>query len=177
MLTLVLGGTRSGKSRYAERLAADAAEQSGLGVRYVATAEVDPSDAGHRDRVAAHRARRPASWTTAECGSPADLPRLVRTEQVVLVDSIGSWMVRYPDFRVDLDALDALWRDRQAPTVLVSEEVGLAVHPQSAVGRRYVDALGRLNEYLAARADRAVLVVAGRPMELGPAATVDPLGL
>ena len=167
MLTLVLGGTRSGKSTYAERLAAEAAASSGRPVRYVATAESVPDDPAYLARIEAHRARRPDSWTTVECASPADLPDLLRCGEVVLMDSVGAWMVRHPDFRVDLRALDAALSEREAPTVLVTEEVGWAVHPPSALGRRYVDALGELNQHLAARADRAVLVVAGRVLELG----------
>jgi len=169
VLTLVLGGTRSGKSRYAERLAGRAAEPGHRTVRYVATADVDPSDRAHVARIAAHRARRPATWVDVECGSPEDLPRLLDTHDVALVDSMGSWLVRHRDFVTDLASLDSALRARTAPTVLVSEEVGLSVHPPTRLGRRYVDALGHLNQHLAALADRAVLVVAGRPLELGSA--------
>jgi adenosylcobinamide kinase/adenosylcobinamide-phosphate guanylyltransferase len=168
VLTLVLGGTRSGKSTYAEWLAAEAAASSRLPVRYVATARSDPDDPAYLARIEAHRARRPDSWATIECASPADLPELLHCGEVVLMDSVGAWMVRHPDFRVDLPALDAALDARGAPTVLVSEEVGWSVHPPTSLGRRYVDALGELNQHLAARADRAVLVVAGRVLELGP---------
>ncbi|MGB7450335.1 MAG: bifunctional adenosylcobinamide kinase/adenosylcobinamide-phosphate guanylyltransferase, partial [Ornithinimicrobium sp.] len=149
MLTLVLGGTRSGKSRYAERLAAGAAERWQTTVRYVATAQVDPGDESHQARVAAHRARRPASWVDVECGSPNDLAPLLATHEVALVDSMGSWLLRHQDFAANLAALDRALREREAPTVLVSEEVGWSVHPPTRVGRHYVDALGHLNQHLA----------------------------
>lgn len=171
MLTLLLGGTRSGKSAVAEQMTAQAAAESGQAVTYVATAAVDPEDQDHVRRVAAHRERRPASWETVECPQTGDLVAQLRVLQgVVLVDSLGSWLVRHHDFVADTDALLSALRDRTAPTLLVSEEAGWSVHPTTALGRRYVDALGMLNQQVAVVADRALLVVAGRCLELGPPA-------
>ena len=163
MIILVLGGTRSGKSGVAEAIAAS----QGSTVAYVATAAVDPRDADHAARVAAHQARRPDHWSTAECEAPADLPRLLREiDGPVLVDSLGTWVTQHPEMAVDAADLLAALASRAAPTVIVSEEVGLAVHPPSELGRRYVDALGMLNQQVAEVAGRVLLVVGGRVLEL-----------
>lgn len=169
MITLVLGGTRSGKSRIAEDIATSAAASGGqaAGVTYIATARLDPTDADHRARIAAHQALRPDNWATLECGSAADLVRhLEGSPGVVLVDSLGTWITLDPDLAPDHIPLLAALRARRAPTVVVSEEVGLAVHPPTELGRRYVDALGSLNQAVADLADRALLVVAGRVIDL-----------
>ena len=163
MIVLVLGGTRSGKSGVAEAVAASL----GSMVAYVATASVDPRDADHAARVAAHQARRRDHWSTAECEAPADLPRLLREiDGPVLVDSLGTWVTQHPEMAVDAADLLAALASRDTPTVIVSEEVGLAVHPPSELGRRYVDALGMLNQQVAEVADRVLLVVAGQVIEL-----------
>ncbi len=163
MIVLVLGGTRSGKSRVAESIS----DSLGPAVVYVATAAVDLSDADLATRVEAHKSRRPDHWRTVECESPADLPRVLREISTpVLVDSLGTWVTLHPELVVDADDLMVALANRMAPTVIVSEEVGLAVHPTSELGRRYVDVLGMLNQQVAAVADRVLLVVAGRVLEL-----------
>ena len=167
MIILVTGGTRSGKSRIAEQLAT---EHGADGVTYLATARPDPADTDHLARIAAHRDRRAGGWATVECGGPDDLAAGLRaTGQVALVDSLGTWLTLHRDLEVpasSVDALiDALMR-RAAATVLVSEEVGLAIHPPDALSRRYVDALGLLNQRIAEVADRVLLVIAGRVLEL-----------
>ncbi len=163
MIVLVLGGTRSGKSKVAESVAASL----GSSVTYVATAAVDPSDADHAARVAAHQARRPETWDTVECEAPGDLPLfLEEIDGPAVVDSLGTWLTLHPDLEVDTGHLLAALTRRANPTVVVSEEVGLAVHPTSELGRRYVDVLGELNQQVAAVADRVLLVVAGRVIEL-----------
>jgi adenosyl cobinamide kinase/adenosyl cobinamide phosphate guanylyltransferase len=159
VITLVLGGARSGKSAAAERLASRLPSP----VTYVATAEV--TDTGMAERVAAHRARRPREWTTVEAG--VELPEVLqRVRGSVLVDSLGAWVARGPDFAVDVDALCSSLCARAGDTVLVSEEVGLGVHPATAIGRQFRDALGLLNQAVAAQADDAWLVVAGRILPL-----------
>jgi adenosyl cobinamide kinase/adenosyl cobinamide phosphate guanylyltransferase len=122
-------------------------------------------------RVAAHRARRPDAWATVEAG--ADLAEVVAgLAGTVLVDSLGTWVAGVPGLAPDVAALcDALRaRDRAGAgdTIVVSEEVGLGVHPPTEVGRRFADALGTLNRAVAAVADRALLVVAGRALRLDP---------
>lgn len=163
VMVLVLGGTRSGKSAVAETVAGSFGRQ----VTYVATAAVDPDDADHRARIERHRARRPSTWTTCECAEPGDLPRhLARTPGPVLVDSLGTWVAGHPDLAVDTAPLLTALAGRSGPTVVVSEEVGLSVHPPYEAGRRFADTLGELNQEVAAIADRVLLVVAGRALEL-----------
>lgn len=168
-ITLVLGGTRSGKSEVAERLAA------GLGgpVTYLATAEERPGDAEWATRLARHRDRRPSAWRTVELDQPASLPGLVADAPgTLLVDSLGTWLARHRLLAADGPALCAALRRRAGDgrsAVVVSEEVGLGVHPATALGRRFADRLGQLNVSVAAVADRVLLVVAGRVLELGPA--------
>lgn len=164
-VTLVLGGTRSGKSTIAERLIAELASRGGGTVTYVATASV--TDEVMARRVAAHQARRPAAWSTVELASSTELPAvLAHLDGSVLVDSLGTWVASAPDLEVDAQALVHALQVRSGSTVLVSEEVGLAVHPATAVGRAFVDALGDLNQAVATVAQRVLLVVAGRTLEL-----------
>ncbi|MEE9417383.1 MAG: bifunctional adenosylcobinamide kinase/adenosylcobinamide-phosphate guanylyltransferase [Acidimicrobiales bacterium] len=161
MIVLVLGGTRSGKSAIAEKIV------SGFGndVSYLATAEHDRSDADFVSRVDAHRARRPAEWRTVECGS--DLVGALRSASgPVLIDSVGAWVAAHHDFDIDTESLCSTLTSRVEPTVLVSEEVAMGVHAATELGRLFTDTLGRLNQNLAHIADRALLVVAGRVLEL-----------
>jgi adenosylcobinamide kinase/adenosylcobinamide-phosphate guanylyltransferase len=163
VIALVLGGARSGKSAVAERLAA---RLDGGAVTYVATA--DATDPDMERRIEAHRARRPPSWTTVEAGD--DLAGTVGPLRgTVLVDALGPWLARRPGFGADADRLCAALRHRDGPTVVVSEEVGLGVHPATDAGRRFRDALGALNQAVAAVADEVVFVVAGRALRLEPA--------
>lgn len=161
---LVLGGARSGKSVLAEGRAEDLA--AGAGVTYLATGWVpDGSDPAWAARVAAHRLRRPTGWSTVEVAD--DLPGALRAATgVVLVDSLGTWVSGAPRFAVDAAALVEAIRARDGATVLVSDEVGLGVHPETAVGVAFRDALGDLNRSVAAIADEALLVVAGRILKL-----------
>lgn len=165
MITLVLGGTRSGKSEVAERLAAAAPGP----VTYVATARVDPADGDHAARVERHRERRPATWATVECPDPAALPGVLRqAEGTVLVDSLGTWLTGHDDLLADPAPLVAALCARAGNSFVVSEEVGLAPHAPTELGRRFADQLGLVNQAVAAVADRAYLVVAGRSLELLP---------
>ena len=160
MIALVLGGARSGKSGHAEHLAASLPEP----VSYVATASVDGDD-DLAARIAAHRARRPASWTTIESGP--DLPAVLRaTTGTVLLDALGAWLATAPDLAVDAGVLCDALTTRAGDTVVVSEEVGLGVHPATSAGRCFRDALGELNQAVAVVADDVVLVVAGRALRL-----------
>lgn len=160
MIVLFVGGARSGKSSLAERYAA----ASGAPVTYVATAVVD-DDADFAARVAAHRARRPATWATVEAGA-ALAECLLEVDGTAVVDSLGTWVARNPDFRVDIAALTHALVHRTGDTIVVSEEVGLGVHPSTAIGRLFRDALGTVNQAVAAIADEALLVVAGRVLPL-----------
>jgi adenosylcobinamide kinase / adenosylcobinamide-phosphate guanylyltransferase len=166
-ITLVLGGARSGKSEIAEALAASAEPP----VTYLATARID-LDPEWSERVALHRARRPASWRTVEVVETAGgdlVEALVESAGTVLVDSLGSWVAGSPCFEVDIDGLVAVLRARTARTILVAEEVGLGVHPSTQAGGRFRDALGRANRRVAAISDEVLLVVAGCVLRLDPA--------
>ena len=158
MIALVLGGARSGKSAFAERLA----ESLPMPVTYVATGTA--SDEDMAERIARHRARRPASWRTEEVGA-ALVDGLDRVPGTALVESLGSWVAAC-DMAPDVDALLAVLRRRVGDTVLVSEEVGLGVHPPTALGVRFRDAVGEVNVAVAEVADDVRLVVAGRGLRL-----------
>ena len=168
MIVLVIGGTRSGKSEIAERYAARLA---GAVTVVIPRDAPDSDDADFAARVAAHIARRPATWPTVECG--ARLPdALLAAHGAVLVDSLGTWVANALDFDVDTPALLDALQARTEPTVIVSEEVGLAIHATTSVGRRFTDRLGELNTAVAAIADLVFLVVAGRVLRLEPADSV-----
>jgi adenosyl cobinamide kinase/adenosyl cobinamide phosphate guanylyltransferase len=157
---VVLGGTRSGKSEVAERIAADTTGP----VVYLATGTPDGSDLD--GRIADHRRRRPSTWTTVECGAALADALRSHPSGTVLVDSLGTWLTAHHDFAADTDDLLRAIAERNGTTVIVSEEVGLAVHPATELGRRFVDALGSLNRAVAAVADEVALVVAGRTLWL-----------
>jgi adenosylcobinamide kinase/adenosylcobinamide-phosphate guanylyltransferase len=168
--TLVLGGNRSGKSAFAEALLADAST-----VDYVATAARIDGDTEWADRIARHRRRRPAHWRTIETTDVAAV--LDAPGGAVLVDSITTWLAAVmdaggawdgPGGAVDapVEALCAAWARTARRAVLVSDEVGLGIVPESRSGRRFRDVLGSLNQQLAAAADEVHLVVAGLPVRL-----------
>jgi nicotinate-nucleotide--dimethylbenzimidazole phosphoribosyltransferase len=171
---LVLGGTRSGKSEFAERLVADEPT-----VRYVATGR-SSADAEWARRIDAHRARRPIVWTTEEVGDdPGRLPSLLAAAQPsdsILVDEIGTWvgaLLTPGDGTAATAALDeaiaalgAAVRACPARLVLVSPEVGLAPVALTPLGRAFVDAIGSANIALAAACDAVVLVIAGQPVQV-----------
>ncbi|HLS77588.1 MAG TPA: bifunctional adenosylcobinamide kinase/adenosylcobinamide-phosphate guanylyltransferase [Nocardia sp.] len=169
--TLVLGGVRSGKSRYAEdRLAAHPA------VTYVATGGTRDGDAEWARRVALHRERRPASWDTLETDDVATA--LATATRPLLVDCLGTWLTARLDahnvwaggdlapVHADIDTLLAAWRACEVPVVAVSNEVGSGVVPATASGRLFRDLLGTLNSRIAAESESVVLVVAGIPLPL-----------
>src|SRR6202035_5209287 len=133
-------------------------------VTYVATLDV----AGDLDLVARleqHRARRAPEWATIDAGR--DLPTVLRGVQgTVLVDSLGPWVAGAEGMAIDADELCAAFVERSGDSVVVSEEVGLGVHPSSTPGRLFRDVLGALNQAMAQVADDVVLVVAGRVLGL-----------
>jgi adenosyl cobinamide kinase/adenosyl cobinamide phosphate guanylyltransferase len=136
---------------------------------YVATGQVTDEDMAAR--VARHRARRPSSWTTLEVGE--NLPdALSRLRGSALVDALGTWVAGRPDFVVDEQRLCLALTGRAGDTIVVSDEVGMGVHPSTEIGRRFRDALGSLNTAVAEVADRVLLVVAGRVLELDRPADV-----
>lgn len=158
MITLVLGGARSGKSEVAERMA-------GTEVTYLATWRFDPADADMAARVASHRDRRPESWATVEAGD--DLPAALQDARgTALLDSLTTWVAGADHFSVDVAGLCLALRTRSGDSIVVSDEVGMGVHPSQQAGRRFRDALGAVNQAVAAVSDEVVLVVAGRCLRL-----------
>ncbi len=174
---LVLGGARSGKSRYA----IDQAHQLRGPVAFVATARA--LDRDKAARIARHRAERPPKWTTVE--EPLDLAaacrRAARAHDLVVVDCATVWVSNLMERGDDdvavlaaADALATLLRERVVSVIVVSNEVGQGVHPPSELGRRFRDLLGLVNQRLAAVADRVTLMVAGLPLTLKDAALPAP---
>jgi adenosylcobinamide kinase/adenosylcobinamide-phosphate guanylyltransferase len=165
-LTLVLGGARSGKSRYAESLV-EVAARCGT---YCATAE--PGDAEMAARIAAHRARRGPFWRTVE--APLRLAEAIsakaRPDRPVLVDCLTLWLsnLMLAGARLDeeIATLRVALRDAAGPVVLVANEVGLGLVPETPLGRHFRDAAGWLNQDIAALAERVVFVAAGLPLVL-----------
>ena len=176
MRTLVIGGARSGKSRAAEALLADASE-----VTYVATAYPPDHDPEWTGRVAAHRARRPASWSTVET---LDLVALLGSPGApLLVDCLTLWLTRVIDAHdawsdeawtgpaaaavsADVDALVTAVAGAGRDVVLVTNEVGQGVVPATASGRRFRDEMGVLNVRVAEACEDVLWCVAGRVLRL-----------
>ena len=164
-VTLVLGGARSGKSRYAERLVEGA---SACGT-YCATAVA--GDAEMAARIAAHRARRGPFWGTIEAPlALASAVAVAEPEHPVLVDCLTLWLSnllmadRQPE--EETRTLCNALREAAGPVVLVSNEVGMGLVPDTPLGRKFRDAAGWLNQEIAALADRVVFVAAGLPLVL-----------
>lgn len=157
MLILVLGGARSGKSAIAEQLASRLPQP----VTYVATIAAEGDDDELARRIAAHRTRRPASWCTAHAVERLG-EQLRDVTGTVLLDSLGPWVAMHqPSDKAVADVCAAL-EERAGDTVVVSDEVGLSVHPSSAAGLTFRDDLGDVNAAVAAVAQHTLLVVAGR---------------
>jgi len=163
-VTLVLGGARSGKSRYAESLIAKLPAPW----MYVATAQA--GDGEMAQRIAAHRARRGENWRVIE--TPHGIAAALQKSGAmpVLVDCLTLWLSNLMLGKIDVDAetghLERALAVASAPVVLVANEVGSGIVPDNVLGRRFRDAQGILNQRIAAIADRVVLVVAGLPVAL-----------
>jgi adenosylcobinamide kinase/adenosylcobinamide-phosphate guanylyltransferase len=168
-VTLVLGGARSGKSRWAQELAGKFGR-----VAYIATAQA--VDAEMREKIRRHQEDRPKQWQTFE--EPLELARVIIDHaadfDLVLVDCLTIYVANLLEnaeadpgsVEVRIDSLLAALRTAPVAMVLVSNEVGWGVVPAYASGREYRDALGELNQRIAAIADNVVLMVAGLPMVL-----------
>jgi len=171
--TLVLGGTRSGKSRHAEGMLPAEAP-----VCYVATARLDPADVAWNNRIDTHRARRPPNWETVET---TDVAGIIRDgeDPLMLIDDLGAWLSCVLDdagaweadalppvvFRQVVELVESV-ATSNSRLVLVSSEVGLGIVPGTRAGRLFRDELGALNSALAAVCDEVLLLVAGLPLRL-----------
>ena len=168
MLQLILGGARSGKSRLAEKLAAE----SGYAVTYIATSQ--PLDGEMNERVRHHRERRPGHWALVE--EPVELARVLRdnarADSFLLVDCLTLWLTNLllledpQRLSAERDALLECLAELPGEIVLVSNETGMGVVPLGELTRRYVDEAGWLHQALAERCQRVVLTVAGLPLTL-----------
>ena len=165
VVTLVLGGARSGKSRYAESLV----EKTGAGL-YVATAQV--RDGEMAERVRLHKDRRGDVWKTLE--EPLNLASVIANHagpnHMILVDCLTLWLSNLMedgrDVGVETAGLCNALKEAKGPVTLVSNEVGMGIVPDNALARDFRDHQGRLNQAVAAAADRVVFVAAGLPLTL-----------
>ncbi|WP_137111351.1 bifunctional adenosylcobinamide kinase/adenosylcobinamide-phosphate guanylyltransferase [Rhodobacter sp. SY28-1] len=164
-LTLVIGGARSGKSRFAEGLVT----ASGRRRRYIATAEA--WDDEMRDRIAQHQRDRAGDWITVE--APLDLPAALsaaKAGETVLIDCATLWLTNHlladHDLPAQTEGLVTAIATCPAPVVIVSNETGWGIVPENALARRFRDEQGRLNQRLAHEAGLVVTVIAGLPLVL-----------
>jgi adenosyl cobinamide kinase/adenosyl cobinamide phosphate guanylyltransferase len=172
-LTLILGARRSGKSAVAERLARD----HGHDVLYLAP--LTANDPEMASRVEAHRARRPPSWQTLETVEIAQAVAQAPAGAVVLLDSLGAWLAEVlwrsgaldgngdaPATDQEIRRLASLAAARRGDVLVVAEEAGWGPVPPAAATRLWLDRLGDATQTLARSAERVLLVVAGRVLEL-----------
>ena len=166
--TLILGGARSGKSRYAQQLAERCSAQR----VFIATAEALDDEMQHR--IERHIADRGDSWRTVE--EPLDLVAAIelncKMENVVVVDCLTLWlsnvMLGGLDVNAECERLAESVAATDAPLIVVSNEVGMGIVPESTIGREFRDYQGRLNQLVAASANSVVLVAAGIPLVMKP---------
>lgn len=172
MIELVLGGARSGKSRYAEQQAIESAKQ----VIYIATAEA--GDAEMTMRIKRHRDDRPQHWQTVE--EPIKLAQVIQqysdTNVCLLVDCLTLWLtnilfnrqgeVQQAVFEQETVALFEVLADFSGRLILVSNEVGLGIVPMDKMSRRFVDETGFLHQKIAVLSDKVVMLTAGLPQVL-----------
>ena len=166
MRELILGGVRSGKSRLAEQHA----NETGLDVMYVATAQV--RDAEMQQRIAQHQARRPAHWQVIEAGH--DLAQVLQQHagagRCVLVDCLTLWLTQLlcdlseAELHREVDAVLAVLPTLPGQIILVSNETNMGVVPLGELSRRYCDEAGRLHQQVGAICERVILTVAGLPL-------------
>jgi len=177
-ITLILGGARSGKSTFAEKLAMD----THAAVTYLAAA--DAQDSEMQARIEMHKKRRPAGWKTFE-GDPYEICQATKTiKGVLLLDCLTLWLTRlFLEGDAAEDASEKEWQAREEQIraltedlcslppkgthlIMVSNEVGFGLVPSYKMGRRFRDLQGRMNQLCASKADRAALIVAGYPLWL-----------
>ena len=166
--TLVIGGARSGKSAYAERLV----EESGLKPVYLATATTGDDEMSERIRI--HKERRGEVWSTVE--EPLALTTAIQEHSnigsAILVDCLTLWlsnlMTLSRDIEQETQELAAMLPDLNGPVVFVTNEVGLGIVPANELARAFRDHAGRLNQAVAQTSDRVVMMISGLPMTLKP---------
>lgn len=180
-IILILGGARSGKSRFAQRLA------SGLGQSVLYVAPLVPQDEEMRRRVELHQKARPSHWRTLE--APNNIARAIREHindaEVVILDCLTLLVANLmspshdpsqlekadseaveKEINAELEALLACAEDSSASLIIVSNEVGMGLVPPYPSGRAYRDLLGKANQFISERADKVYMMIAGLPLEL-----------
>jgi adenosylcobinamide kinase/adenosylcobinamide-phosphate guanylyltransferase len=170
-LIIILGGVRSGKSRYAQQLAGDIGKR----VLFLATAEAGDDEMKHR--IARHKSSRPESWRTIE--EQMDIAGALRKNaaraDAVIIDCITVWLsnlllhnekLSEKEMTAEIDRLIDSYEQGEVTYIIVSGEVGMGIVPEHPLGRIFRDYLGLANQRLAAKADRVVLMVAGIPMDV-----------
>lgn len=169
---LILGGARSGKSAYAEKLATE----SGLAVTYIASAQIYDAEFGAR--IQHHKDRRPADWALVE--EPhylvATLKRLAAPNQCLIVDCLTLWLAQWicadcnppkeSSWQAEREALLAALSSLAGTVIFVSNEVGMGIVPLGEINRQFQDEQGRLNQAVAAVANKVIFVAAGLPLKL-----------
>ncbi|HEX2532529.1 MAG TPA: bifunctional adenosylcobinamide kinase/adenosylcobinamide-phosphate guanylyltransferase [Chitinophagaceae bacterium] len=172
MITMITGGARSGKSRYAQE---EALRLSGHPL-YVATARRYKDDEEFGARIARHEAERDGRWETIE--EQTAVSRLPLAGRVVVVDCVTLWLTNFfsrhgyetePSLREFKEEIDRL-RETDARLFIITNEIGMGVHAETAIGRRFTDLQGWANQYLAACAAEVVLLVSGLPLTVKRAA-------
>ena len=163
-LSLVLGGARSGKSRYAESMV------TALSAPWIYVATAQPLDEEMRSRISTHRARRGPGWCTVEAPIRLASAIAAAAERPMLVDCLTMWVSNLLADRRDMimatGELDEALNARRAPTVLVANEVGLGIIPGNALAREFRDRTGLLHQHLARRANAVMFLIAGLPMRV-----------
>jgi adenosylcobinamide kinase/adenosylcobinamide-phosphate guanylyltransferase len=169
---LILGGQRSGKSRYGQEIV----EASGKAPIYIATATA--GDDEMRARIAAHRAARGPNWSTVEepLRLAAALAEAGRPGRTILIDCLTLWLANLfaspLPLEIELERLIGALANSPCPVALISNEVGSGIIPDNELARRYADALGTMNQRIAAAVDKVVLMTAGLPLLIKPAADI-----
>jgi adenosylcobinamide kinase/adenosylcobinamide-phosphate guanylyltransferase len=166
-LTVILGGARSGKSAFAVEYATNQNRE----VCYIATASA--SDQDMADRIQKHRSERPAKWTTIEEQFDLEAALKAARGQFVIVDCLTLWTSNLMFQGLHDDEIDTIATNtaavaaaRNVATLAISNEVGMGVHPDTSLGRRYRDVLGRVNQRWVAASESSLLLVAGKAIEL-----------
>jgi adenosylcobinamide kinase/adenosylcobinamide-phosphate guanylyltransferase len=168
MICLITGGARSGKSRYAQQLALQVSDRP----VYVATAKAYPNDAEFRERVLRHQQDRDERWTSIE--EPLYPSHLPLENKVVVIDCVTLWLTNFfslhktdtdrslTDLQREIDVL----ADINASLFIISNEIGMGVHAETAIGRKFTDLQGFANQYIAGKAQKVVLMVSGIPVTI-----------
>ncbi|MDI9348786.1 MAG: bifunctional adenosylcobinamide kinase/adenosylcobinamide-phosphate guanylyltransferase [Candidatus Symbiobacter sp.] len=166
-ITLILGGAASGKSEFAERMLSPHPNR-----HYIATTITMENDPEMAAKIARHRQRRSEHWQTHEIpvNLTQELPQIMATKEPILVECLSMWvsnlMMAEKNIHTETENLIKTIENPTAPIIFVSLEVGLGIVPDNALARQYRDALGQLNQKIAAVAENVILVVAGQPLYL-----------